>query len=229
MPRGRVPEGGLRRDGPAAPEDRRPEGLAWGGDRLAPAPGGRRAPGRLPRGPRPLRRGEGGRRGDPELLHPGRRRHARPGRKPQVRPQARLLREADRRDGAARSQGAAGHRRRPERRARRERRLEPQVHVQDRQPHAGRGRGHVGAAPRRPVHRPDPRGLSGTAEAGVVVELSRPGLPPVQPRPAPGPHPGDARPARRRVPPGLGGGAHPRRRARMGTALSDHAPPPGIL
>ncbi len=36
----------------------------------APAAGGRRPAGRLPRGPRPLRRGDGGRRRDPQLLHP---------------------------------------------------------------------------------------------------------------------------------------------------------------
>jgi exodeoxyribonuclease-3 len=56
-----------------------------------------------------------------------------------------------------------------------------------------------------------------------LVELPRAGLPPVQPRPAPGPHPGDAGPEGRRVPPGLGGRPHPRRRPRMGTALRPRA------
>jgi hypothetical protein len=55
--------------------------------------------GRLPRGARPLRRRHGRRRRDPEFLHSRGRGRPRPGREPEVRPQAGLLRAADRRDG----------------------------------------------------------------------------------------------------------------------------------
>ncbi len=55
---------------------------------------------------------------------------------------------------APRSQGAAGPRRRPERRAGRERRLEPQIHVQGGQPHAGGDRSHGGAEGEPGLHRP---------------------------------------------------------------------------
>ncbi len=67
------------------------------------------------------------------------------------------------------------------------------------------------------LHRRDAGDDAGAAEAGELVELPRPGLPGLEPRPAPRPHPGDAGPARRGVPHGRRGQPHPRRRARMGT------------
>jgi hypothetical protein len=155
VPGGRVPARGLRRHGPAAPEDhRRPEGLARGGHRLAPA-----ARGRAP-------------------LNACREGHARcvsakvagveihnfyipaggdiPDRalNPKFDHKLDFYETLTAEMSAARSQGAADPDRRPERGPRRERRLEPPPHVEGRQPHAGRARGDGRPDEEPGLHRP---------------------------------------------------------------------------
>ena len=77
----------------------------------------------------PQRLGHRRRRRDPQLLHPGRRRRRRSDVEPEVRPQTRLLRAPDDRDGEARSGPAPGDLWRPQRGARRVRRVEPSAYM----------------------------------------------------------------------------------------------------
>ncbi len=131
VPRRQLPQKRVPRHGLSAHRDQRPEGLSRRRDRFAhplrPILRARLLPeGRRPPSVRPARRRRGGP-GSAQLLCAGRRRRARSENQPEVRPQARLRR----RDGrmGRRRQGRVrpgDPRRRPQHRAARARRLEPQ-------------------------------------------------------------------------------------------------------